>query len=78
MTTLLRMGNWVLKVYGDEHPPVHYHIRTPDGEAIVYLNGTIFNNGVDRRVLTEARTWAAENEEKIINAWNQLNRERNR
>lgn len=78
MTTLLRSGSWILKVYGDEHPPVHVHIRTPDGEALVYLDGKVFNNGVDRRVLADALAWIAANGETIVTAWNTLNRERRR
>ena len=37
---------WLIKVQGDEHPPVHAHVLHPDGKASVSVDGIVKNSGV--------------------------------
>lgn len=48
-------GNWIIKVFGNEHAPVHVHVIHPDGLATIALDGTVKNSGVPKAVLDRAR-----------------------
>jgi hypothetical protein len=45
---------WIIKVQGAEHPPVHVHLLHPNGKAVLFLDGTLINNGVPAKVVAEA------------------------
>lgn len=40
MGKLHQQGNWIIRVQGNEHSPVHVHVIHPDGKAIVHLDGS--------------------------------------
>lgn len=63
-------GNgWIIKVQGAEHPPVHVHVLHPDGKAVLFLDGTVINNGVPPRMLADATAWVAVNATTIMQEW---------
>ena len=39
-------NGWLIRVQGNEHPPVHVHVLHPDGKALITLDGDIKNSGV--------------------------------
>ncbi len=65
--------NYIIRVQGNEHPPVHVHVIHPDGKAIVNIDGTVKNSGVPETVLNEATTWVANNLETINTEWQRMN-----
>ena len=60
---------WILKVHGAEHPPVHVHLLHPDGKAVLFIDGTVINSGVPSRIVAEAVAWIAANNSIVIAAW---------
>ena len=61
-------------VYGDEHPPPHFHAQAPDGEAIVTVsNWKVRNSGVGDTPLKAALAWARLHEQDILDDWNRQN-----
>ena len=60
---------WILKVQGDEHPPVHVHLLHPDGKASIALDGAVQNWGVPDRVIAIASAWIAQNAPIVEAEW---------
>lgn len=51
-------GNgWILKVHGNEHPPIHAHLLHQNGKATIAIDGTIQNSGVPIKIIKEAKDW---------------------
>ncbi|MDR2839544.1 MAG: DUF4160 domain-containing protein [Azonexus sp.] len=65
--------NWVIRVQGNEHPPVHVHVIHPDGKAIVYLNGDVTNSSIPADVLKTAKAWVDANVDIIRAEWARMN-----
>jgi len=66
-------GNWLIKVQGNEHPPVHVHVLHPDGKAIIEVDGTVINSGIPAKVITEAVTWVLANVDAVRAEWQRMN-----
>ncbi|MDR2186463.1 MAG: DUF4160 domain-containing protein [Azonexus sp.] len=66
-------ANWLIRVQGHEHPPVHVHILHPDGKAVIYLDGADINSGVPAAILKLAKEWVLANEESIRAEWARMN-----
>lgn len=74
MPTLARLGNILIRVYGEDHVPPHFHVVTPDGEAMVRIADLQVHAGsIDRRSLRVAIGWAARNIELLETEWRRLN-----
>lgn len=73
MGKLHTASNWIIRVQGSEHPPVHVHVIHPDGKAVIHLDGTVFNRGVPAAVLAQATAWVAVNAAVIRAEWNRMN-----
>jgi len=54
MGKLYGTGNWIIKVQGHEHPPIHVHVLHPDGRAVIGIDGTVINRGVPAKVIAQA------------------------
>jgi len=65
--------NWLVKVQGNEHPPVHVHVLYPDGRASIGLDGAVHNRGVPAAVMAQALAWVAANPTLIRAEWARLN-----
>jgi len=65
--------NWIVKVQGNEHPPVHVHVLHPDGRASIEIDGTVRNRGVPATVIVQALAWVAANSALILAEWQRLN-----
>ncbi|MFA7242572.1 MAG: DUF4160 domain-containing protein, partial [Sulfuricellaceae bacterium] len=66
-------GNgWLIKVFGNEHPPMHVHVVHPDGKALIHLDGTVRNRCVPIAVITQTIAWISANHEAIRAEWARL------
>ncbi|MDR1850041.1 MAG: DUF4160 domain-containing protein [Zoogloeaceae bacterium] len=65
--------NWLIRVQGNEHPPVHVHVICPEGKAAVYLDGQIINCNVPASTLKHAQEWIMEHHDLIHEAWAWMN-----
>jgi hypothetical protein len=43
MGKIHQQANWIIRVQGNEHPPIHVHVIHPDGNAVIDLNGMVLN-----------------------------------
>ncbi len=66
-------SNWIIRVQGNEHPPVHVHVIHPDGKATIQLDGATTNSGVPGAVLVQAKAWVALNAAAIRAEWDRMN-----
>jgi hypothetical protein len=73
MGKVYAQGNWLIRVQGNEHPPIHAHVIHPDGRAIVYLDGSAINSGVPADVMALAIEWVLANTEIIRVEWARMN-----
>ena len=74
MPTLVVLGNVKIQMFGGDHNPPHFHVVTPDGEAVVQLSSLlVFRGGVRPRELAVALAWARRNLEQLDDEWNRLN-----
>lgn len=74
MPELYRQGNWMIRVYAADHNPPHFHVVTPEAEALVRIDTLeVIMGSVPAKVLRAAREWAEANEAKIAAEWKRLN-----
>jgi len=73
---IYRNGKMKISVYAD-HAPVHFHVRTPDGDSAVDLItlAEIAGNA-NRKLLSKAIAWALANRSLIQAEWDKLNGEK--
>lgn len=64
---------WILKVQGDEHPPVHVHLLHPDGKVSIALDGSVLGSGVPDRIIAVASAWIAQNAATVEAEWAKMN-----
>jgi hypothetical protein len=69
---------WLIKVQGDDHPPIHAHVLHPDGKASIALDGTVKNSGVPAKVMMTAMEWITDNAEVVETEWIKMNNPRRR
>lgn len=69
---------WIIKVQGDDHPPIHAHVLHPDGKASIAIDGTIKNSGVPVKVIASATDWIFENSSLVTDEWIKMNNPRKR
>lgn len=73
MGKLHQSNNWLIRVQGNEHPPVHVHVLCPQGRAALYLDGHVVNSGVPAAVLKQALSWMAVHHDLIHAEWARMN-----
>lgn len=74
MPTIARIGNVLIRIFADDHNPPHFHVVTPDHEAIVLIaDFSVFAGTIDRRSLDAALEWASSNRKVLEDEWNRLN-----
>ncbi len=70
MPTTVVLGNVKIQIFGDDHAPPHFHIVTPDGEALVRLADLrVIAGKIRSRDARRAIDWARENHEELKDAW---------
>lgn len=74
MPTIARIGNIKVQVFADDHNPPHFHVVTPDGEALVSIAGLrILRGDLRRKDFDAVIEWANQNLDTIEDAWHSLN-----
>lgn len=74
MGRLVQIGNIVIRVYANDHLPPHFHIITPDADALVEIESLeIIKGKLPSKVLKIALGWASENKTLIAAEWNRTN-----
>lgn len=74
MPTLARFGSIVIRIFAGDHAPPHFHVVTPDHQALVRLSDLqVMAGTIDRRSLEQALEWAAANGEFLGAEWRRLN-----
>ncbi|MCW5696230.1 MAG: DUF4160 domain-containing protein [Bauldia sp.] len=74
MGKLLQIGNASVRVYANDHLPPHFHIVTPDHEALIDLAGMDIVAGVVRGAGARAAlVWARANRSTVVAEWNRVN-----
>ncbi|MBF0137101.1 MAG: DUF4160 domain-containing protein [Magnetococcus sp. DMHC-1] len=74
MTTIAQLGNIKISVYADDHPPPHFHVTSPDADAIVRIRDMVVM-GCDglHADIKVAMKWAKHHREKILLTWIYMN-----
>jgi len=73
MGKLHSTNNWLIKVQGNEHPPVHVHVLHPDGKAAIGVDGSVINSGIPAKVIAQALAWVLANADTVRAEWLRMN-----
>ncbi|MBO9654764.1 MAG: DUF4160 domain-containing protein [Agrobacterium tumefaciens] len=74
MGKLIQIGNIIIRVYANDHLPPHFHIITPDADALVDIETLeILRGKLSRRAEAEALARAKTNGSLIVEEWNRTN-----
>ena len=73
MGKLYQGTNWLIRVQGNEHSPIHVHVLCPQGRASISLDGQVVNSGVPVVILRKALAWVAAHPELIAAEWARMN-----
>lgn len=76
MPTIVKLGNLKIQIFADDHNPPHFHVVTPDYEALIRLSDlSVMAGSIDRRSLQVALEWAQgeKNRDLLNHEWNRLN-----
>lgn len=74
MPTIVELGSIQIRVYPRDHQPPHFHISTPDGEAMILIADlSVLKGRIRRSDLKTALGWARENRSLIEDAWKSQN-----
>ncbi|WP_228382229.1 DUF4160 domain-containing protein [Tistrella mobilis] len=74
MPTIVRFGNLKVQMFADDHNPPHFHLLTPDYEALIKLaDFSVIAGRIDGRSYEIATRWAANNRELLAHEWERLN-----
>jgi hypothetical protein len=73
MPTLVVLGNLKIQMFALDHRPPHFHIVTPDGEAVVAIDDfRVLQGSLRSRDLRMALVWARANKARLENEWQRL------
>lgn len=74
MGKLHQIGNLIIRVYGNDHLPPHFHALTPDHEALIEIDTLAIGAGsLPARQRALVMAWAAANRARIAAEWTRLN-----
>lgn len=74
MGKLYQSGSVILRVYANDHLPPHFHILTPDHEALVEIATLrLLAGSLPGKIEREALAWAAANRDAVAAEWNRTN-----
>ena len=75
MPVIHRGTNWTINIYADDHGLPHFHVRTPDGEAVIAIaTMAVLAGEVSPRIMAEVKTWATANRSLLAMKWQELNK----
>lgn len=74
MGKLAQFGKVVLKVYGNDHLPPHFHVIAPDFAALVSVEPVaILRGSVPADIWATVSAWAEASRPALIAEWNRCN-----
>lgn len=74
MPTLVKLGRVQIRMFAGDHMPPHFHIWTPEAEALVLISDlTLVRGRLRKQDLEVALAWARENGERLDAEWKNLN-----
>lgn len=74
MPTLVILGAIKIQMFADDHNPPHFHVITPDNEALVLLKDLSVMRGTIRsRDLETVQKWANDRKSELNDLWSNLN-----
>jgi hypothetical protein len=74
MPTIAKLGAIQIRMFADDHHPPHFHIWTPDGEALVSIKDlAVLRGHIRKRDLGLVLTWAEHNMSLLMSEWDRLN-----
>jgi hypothetical protein len=74
MPTIATIGHLKIRIFADDHSPPHFHIVTPDYEALVLISSLeIICGSLPRSDYQKAREWAIQNKKVLDHEWKRLN-----
>ncbi|GLK86669.1 DUF4160 domain-containing protein [Ancylobacter defluvii] len=68
-----QIGNVIIRIWGGDHLPPHFHIIAPDFEAAVEIDTMTVIVGILPKAGRPALEWARQNKVAIIAEWNRTN-----
>lgn len=69
-----QFGKVIITVYANDHLPPHFHVITPDAQALVEIATlSILAGSLPSKVEKAALAWAAANLDVIRAEWNRIN-----
>lgn len=70
---ITRIGNIKLEVFPNEHPPPHFHIKSPDMNATFEIvSGKLLTGQVDSQIRKKVEYFHTTHKRTIIDVWNKL------
>jgi len=74
--TIFRLGRIKIQIFADDHNPPHFHVVTPDRQAMLSIAGLeILRGELSRRDLETVLAWLSDEDriKEIADAWTKLN-----
>lgn len=73
MPTLVVLGNVKIQMFALDHRPPHFHIVSPDSEAVVAIDDfRVLQGSLRSRDLRLALSWARLNKARLEDEWQRL------
>ncbi|MGO4838296.1 DUF4160 domain-containing protein [Rhizobiaceae sp. 2RAB30] len=74
MPTIGQIGNLKIQIFADDHNPPHFHVVTPEHQALVSIAElTIIRGELRSRDFSTVVEWAKAHIEELNHEWNRLN-----
>ncbi|BCH35488.1 hypothetical protein MesoLjLc_74180 [Mesorhizobium sp. L-8-10] len=74
MPTIAQIGNLRIQIFADDHNPPHFHVVTPEYQALVSIADLAIIRGELRgRDFNTAVEWAKAHIEELNHEWKRLN-----
>lgn len=74
MPTLFMLGNLKIQVFAGDHNPAHFHVVSPDREALIRIaDFAVIAGALSGREYRLAVEWASSNKERVEHEWHRLN-----
>lgn len=74
MPELCRFFGIVIRMYHDDHPPVHFHAVYGDTEAKCSFDGSVLEGTLPRRQLRLVKAWARLHTDEVHACWERAQR----
>jgi hypothetical protein len=73
MPTIKDFGGFRITTYFEDHNPPHFHVVSPEEEAVVAISTlTVIARAIRAAQLREALAWARANKELLERKWREL------